>query len=338
MTLFKLKYCFFKNCKVVVFIFFMIPVLTNSQDLSFSQFYANKVNLNPAFTGSLKSKRIGMMYRDQWLGISEAYRSFLVSYDARLNRSRSGLGLVFFNDKAGSGSYNTTQIGITYSYHLKVSMFESIRIGTGLSYNQASIDPNNFLFADQIVSGASISQDLLAQSANYFNSKFGFLYSKEDNWWLGISANNLNEPNNSFLGNNSVLDKRYSVHIGKTEILKRSVNSVRTNQITYALHYQIEAKWDALDLGFYYKTGVLTMGSWYKGLPFLKRNAGDYVNHNALVLLLGLEMAHFQFGYSWDFTISKLQQSKGTQEISLAFEIGKSTRTMRPSFIPCPKF
>ena len=52
-----------------------------SQDLEFTQFYANPLYLNPAFAGSHGCPRVSMNYRDQWPGLSGSYVSYSACYD-----------------------------------------------------------------------------------------------------------------------------------------------------------------------------------------------------------------------------------------------------------------
>ena len=332
------KYHFYLKCASFFFAISISSSVSQAQDLSFSQFYANKIYLNPAFAGSIKNKKVGFSYRDQWVGVSEAFRSFAFSYSAKLKNSNNGFGLSFLNDRAGSGAYTNQQLSGAYAHNFKISHIENLRFGMGFSFNQLSIDPSKFLFADQVVSGASISQDNIASSTNYINTRFGALFTRYKNWWLGFSLNNLNEPRNSLFQNSTVLKRRYSVHAGKTILLGNFRDNQNSDKFTYAIHYQSQAGWDALDLGAYLKSGIITYGLWYKGIPLLKSNDADYINHDALVLLLGFEFEKFQFGYSRDLTISKLKRTGGTHEISVSIEFGQTNLKRKPSIMPCPKF
>ena len=55
-----------------------------SQDIEFSQFYATKNYLNPAFTGLTSDQSFSSTYRNQWPGIENAYNTHFISYDKKL--------------------------------------------------------------------------------------------------------------------------------------------------------------------------------------------------------------------------------------------------------------
>ena len=53
----------------------------NAQDPKFSQFFANPIYLNPAFTGTNVCARLHLNIRDQWPAIQGAYAAYSASYD-----------------------------------------------------------------------------------------------------------------------------------------------------------------------------------------------------------------------------------------------------------------
>ena len=63
-----------------------------AQDPIFSQFYALPLQLNPGFAGSAYAPRLGMIYRNQWTGFDNAYRTYALSYEQSLDRLNSGIG------------------------------------------------------------------------------------------------------------------------------------------------------------------------------------------------------------------------------------------------------
>jgi len=52
-----------------------------AQDAHFSQFYANPLHLNPAFTGSENCPRVALGYRNQWPALGPTYVTYSASYD-----------------------------------------------------------------------------------------------------------------------------------------------------------------------------------------------------------------------------------------------------------------
>ena len=52
-----------------------------AQSPQFSQFYANQMLLNPAFTGNTTYNRLAGNYRYQWPGVGKAFNSYALGYD-----------------------------------------------------------------------------------------------------------------------------------------------------------------------------------------------------------------------------------------------------------------
>jgi hypothetical protein len=96
-------------------------------------------------------------------------------------------------------SLNTTELGLLYSYNLRVSDYGSIRMGTQMTYATRSGNLENLIYGDQIdVFSRSInpnSIDYLDQleQFGYFDLGFGLMYGTP-NFWLGMSAYHVNNP------------------------------------------------------------------------------------------------------------------------------------------------
>ena len=86
--------------------FFSSQKESKAQDPAFSQFYANPLYLNPAFSGSAPkgAPRGNLNYRDQWPGIGRTYVTTAVSYDQYVDKVGGGLGVKFVNDRSGDGN------------------------------------------------------------------------------------------------------------------------------------------------------------------------------------------------------------------------------------------
>ncbi|HRX13148.1 MAG TPA: type IX secretion system membrane protein PorP/SprF, partial [Draconibacterium sp.] len=66
-----------KQIRYIIYLFFaMCYGAAFSQDVSFSQFFANPLHLNPAFSGSVGIPRIALQYRNQWHGFNNAFTTY----------------------------------------------------------------------------------------------------------------------------------------------------------------------------------------------------------------------------------------------------------------------
>ena len=87
-----------------------------AQDPEFSQFYANRLYLNPAYAGTERCPRVGLNYRNQWPSLDQGFVTYSASYDQHFNALSGGLGLLAMSDEAGAGTITYQNIGLLYAY------------------------------------------------------------------------------------------------------------------------------------------------------------------------------------------------------------------------------
>ncbi len=328
--------------KLLIYILFLFAGFASAQHYQFSQFYAAQTYLNPAFTGANTCAKLSMNYRNQWSRVPGGYNTFQLSYDRPIKKINSGLGLMFFNDKAGPGSLKTTQFNLLYAYELRLSKTIVARAGMSPGFTQRSIDYSALTFGDQIARGGAANsvEDVSTGKVVYFDMNIGLLvYTAKA--WGGVSFNHLTRPNQSLQGGNSPLPIEIKVHGGYKFLLKEdAANSKEQHSITAAINYKKELKFNQVDIGAFYTKGFFVVGLWYRGIPLYKP-FNWYRNNDALIFLVGLSTDKLNIGYSFDYTISRLNiaNTNGTHEVSLSYPIcSKKKGKKRPILISCPKF
>ena len=107
-----------------------------AQDPEFTQFYANKLYLNPAFAGSDRCPRFSLNYRNEWPALESTYITYSASFDQHVDAVEGGLGLHIMQDYEGDGAISTTFISGMYSYTVPVNRKFSITGGFQVSYIQ----------------------------------------------------------------------------------------------------------------------------------------------------------------------------------------------------------
>lgn len=315
------------------------------QEPQFTQFYASPLYLNPAFTGLTYEHRFTANYRNQWPGVKTAFQTYMASYDYNLSDLNSGIGGYVLQDRAGTSRLTTTQGGLNFAYRFKVNKFSEVRTGFTLAMTQKKLDYTDLIFNDQLVSGITTPVSNEAKSVEpvtYLDLGGGALYNST-NYWMGISAKHLNEPNASMAGNTDALPIYLSVHGGYRYIISARGSS-RTHLeefISASVHFRKEQKFDQFDIGAYYFKSFLNVGIWYRGLPF-KHYARGYPNRESIAILLGCEVPdkNFRIGYSYDLTISKLgiNNTQGAHEVSMVYEVAKKKKKNKRVLVSCPKF
>lgn len=310
------------------------------QDIHLTQFYSNPVFLNPAFTGANGCTRGALTYRNQWPAISNGYVSYVAAVDGYVSSMNSGFGVVFSNDKAGTGQLRTTTVMGSYAYEVHINRNYAICAGLQAGLGMKAVNMSSLVFGDQIVrNDAPSSIEVLSQSVNYFDSNTGLLFFGKK-FWVGFSAFHLNRPNESLMGVDPArMPIKYSWHGGYKFLLQGEERGDKTmnTYFTPVVHYYHQEKFDQLAFGCYFTKALVNVGFWYRGLPGKAYKPG-YTNRDAFAVLIGFANDKFNFGYSYDFTISKLSgNTKGAHEISLSYQYCKKKKR-RLVLVSCPKF
>lgn len=296
--------------------------------------------LNPAFTGVTYEHRMILNYRNQWPGVKTAYQTYMASYDYNMSDLNSGLGINIMQDRAGTAGLTHTQFGLNYAYHFKISKFSEIRLGANLNYNLKRIDFSKLKFNDQITTGSSVSFDAINyEPLSYVDFAAGALLNSTE-YWAGLSAKHLTQPNSSLVGDRVPLPLTISLHGGYRFIIEQKSKELK-RYVSPALNYRHQQKNDQLDIGLYYYHLPLNVGIWYRGLPF-KTYAPTYSSRESIALLIGFDITDYnlRIGYSYDLTLSRLgvANSLGAHEISAVYEIAQKRKRNKRVLVSCPKF
>ncbi|MBT4931191.1 MAG: PorP/SprF family type IX secretion system membrane protein [Flavobacteriales bacterium] len=329
---------------VSILIAMLVVNVASAQDPQFSQFYSAPMYLNPGFAGNTVQARGVMNYRNQWPSMPRKFVSFAASYDYNLDQLNSGIALAFQQDRAGSAGLRYSNVAVHYSYTLRLSRTFAIKPGMYFSYTFRDINQSELVFGDQLIydNPTSASQGRFTlEPVRYPDIGTGAIaYQKR--WWGGVAFHHINQPNQSLISLESRLPMRLTVHGGYNLILSRNIKRKEISSATVVGHYKSQRKWDQFDFGVYYRYKVITAGAYYRNLV-IKRNGYAQPNHDAFILLLGIEYKNLGFGYSYDITTSKLiTNSGGAHELSLVWELAsdrkKRKRRRSRYLIPCAKF
>lgn len=335
-----------RNACIFTVVLLLGAVRLTAQDPQFTQFYAAPTYLNPAFAGTLDDNRFVMNYRHQWPAVSGAFVTHNASYDQYISGIKSGIGVLFTHDRAGTGALTRTNIAVQYAYEFQLNRKVSVRPAVQIGIGQRSLNFNRLTFGDQLLRNnapGSIDPDIVQfADQNVLYPDFGtgaLLYS--DKFWFGLSAHHINRPNESLLQKDSRLPVRYSMHGGYRLRINERYYNKPTQHLVTAFNYRSQGDFDQLDVGVYYEYDPVTFGIWYRGLPGIKQSTSNYTNHDALALMLGIEIKKFYIGYSYDITISNLAvNTGGSHEISVMAKFAGKRRKKktRQRLIPCAKF
>lgn len=328
-------------------------IMAVAQDVQFSQFYAAPVFLNPAFAGASEMTRFGVNYRNQWPGLNHSFQAYSAYVDHYFFNINSGVAVIANGSRETMSGLNTSEIGMAYSYRLRLGFDNFLRFGGQASFVSRDANFENLVFGSQIdqmtgtvgdFSGENFGPDVRHRYVDY---NVGMLFNN-DKLWLGLSAHHITQPNISFVNDNiSKWPVKYSAHGGVKFDLSGGGTQRFMNQtfgrkeLLLAFNYKNQQPFQQLDLGAQINIQPLVVGVWYRGLP---TPGASLPNNESLIGVLGISLGNgVDIGYSYDFTLSRLgvANTGGAHEVSMRFSFlagnaGQGGRKV--SSMPCFKY
>ncbi|AZQ65343.1 type IX secretion system membrane protein PorP/SprF [Flammeovirga pectinis] len=346
------QFCIRKRLIPLLSIFLLLGLAVNAQDPQFSQFYAAPLYLNPAMAGNTYDGRATLNYRNQWVGLPANFETYMVGYDQYIPSKNIALGGTIRQDRStvnGSQSFTNTSVEVIGSYLLSISNNLKVNFGLQLGFMQSSLAFNNLLFSDQIGTGGTIggptAETLLNDNAFAPDISAGMLvYGR--GFWGGLALHHINSPNVSFMGGKQHYPMKFSLMGGYVIPLeyanrRQTVKSYTGKSISPVVLFMQQGQATQLSLGAYANLSPLLIGIWYRGLPLIKQNDAQAINHDAIIAMIGVKVQRLKFGYSMDWTLTRLpQQGAISHEISLGYDLNiykdyRKKKKKKAQLLPC---
>lgn len=296
----------------------------SAQDFHLSMYDAAPMYLNPAMTGVVEGYwRIHAHYRTQWKAVNfKPYVTGLVSFD--MPYKKWGFGGQIVNYRAGIGNYNALQgIGsAAYTLSLDKSRNHNLSFGLQGGITQKSVVYQLHTFDNQYTTDNGGGFDNTLNSGEAFNGQsfivpelnFGamYYYTKQQsllNPFIGVSAFNLLQPNESFFGETNDLPLRIYTHTGVR------INVTETFFVLPKVLYMRQREFQELtfagDVGLYLKAPeVFLLG----GLV--------YRNKDAAIISIGARKINYIVKFAYDINLSSLTEAstgRGGFEVSFTY-------------------
>ena len=233
-----------------------MPLVTDAQDPYFSQFFANRVYLNPAYAGFDPGTSITLNFREQWFGLpdgkpaaaSRSYRTYNVAADIQLpcildlEDINLGVSIIAARDEAGQAPLITNSFGLAISHEQPLIRKASkspwqrldLRAGLQVGLHEKSIKDDYFIYSGQLdpVAGLLTNPSALSLARSFFpNFNAGIMLrgyhnrSKYSNtlFTMGLTLANINRPDQSLreVTAPARLPLRITFHAGFTQRLTR---------------------------------------------------------------------------------------------------------------------
>ncbi|WMJ72173.1 type IX secretion system membrane protein PorP/SprF [Cytophagaceae bacterium ABcell3] len=328
----------------------LLANLSHAQDFQLTQFYASPLLLNPGFAGATGQNRATLHNRVQWTGLAKPYRAHVASFDHSMPQQRSGIGVMVASEVNGTSRFRTQTANVVYSHRIDVNSSWSIRPGLQFGVGNRRIDYSQLVFGDQIYERGltGTQEDFSNMNSRYFFDVASGVVVHNSQVWIGFSAHHLNRPDVTFVRSGEALPIRMSVHGGAkinldNNRIRSSYKSRPDNVLIPSFNYKQQGNFRQLDLGMYWNYEPIIVGAWYRGIPVFSSEEG-YPFRDAVAILVGTKFNGFYFGYSYDFTVSRMEvyNSGGAHELSISYVFPerrkKKPKKRRDMIIPCPDF
>ena len=275
-----------------------------AQDPHFTQHFSTGIYCNPAFTGSTGKARLNAAYRNQWPNIGGGgFNTYFMSFDFCKEKLPIDIGIFYLNDRAGGVTLKTNQVGLSLGRSFRMFKNVSLRIGFSGALASRKLDIGNLTFGDP--SDPINNSPLL--SVNYALINFGMVMHS-NRFLLGISASNLNEPNQGFFGSQSRLPLKYTLQ----GAIRINMNDIENLSGIYISGIYINQQ----DFNTYLPGIIYRYKFFRAGLAYRYKDA--------FISNLAYAGKNLSIGYSYDYTVSKLtNKTGGSHEFTINWTFGK---------------
>ncbi len=277
-----------------------------SQQLpQYSQYMLNELAINPAVSGKDEFTDMRSNIRHQWIGITDAPRTYMLSVHGPIQAENMGIGVNLYTDVVGPT--RRTGLNFSYAYHLKLEDEMRLSMGVSAGMIQWGIDGSKIILREEG------DQNLLNTYQTTMVPDFGagIYFHKKNQFYAGFSIPQLYQAPIALYagaGKKSKLVNQFNLN----GAYRFELDEDFTIEPSMLLKYEIPAP-PKLDIGArcIYKDQV-----WV---------GATYRHRDAVSVLLGyLYENYLMIGYSYDVTTTNIKKySSGTHEIMLGIRFSK---------------
>lgn len=271
----------------------------------YSQYMLNQMAINPAVAGKDEYAEARSNNRLQWIGITDAPRTYVLTVQGPIEEKHMGLGMTLFTDI--TGPTRRTGLSFSYAYHLKLQKDLNLSMAASAGILQWGIDGNKLSLKDDG------DGQLLTTYQNAYVPDFGagvYLH-KKDQFYLGFSLPQLYQaPIKLYDGayKNSKVVSQFNLNGG----YMFTINNDFKLEPSFLFKYEFPAP-PKLDIGV---RGLYRDEIW----------AGTAYRHNdAISVMAGYMYQNYLLvGYSYDITTTRLKKYyTGTHEVMLGIRFSR---------------
>lgn len=274
-------------------------------DAQVSQYWKMKNFYNPSFIAETDNIESSLIHRRQWVGITNAPVTSIVSLNMPLKffGKDHGIGAIVTTEKAGL--FNNTHMLGQYTYKFKFKNNKHLHVGLQGGLLDVGFDASGIKIPS---SEDHDQQDIAIPAAagdKVVDAGLGVAWITP-NYYVGLSINHLWEPKfamddnrDAYIARTYYLMGGYNIRLGNPLIELQPSALFKTDVVDYKLDLTARIEYNKMFNG-----GI----SWREGEGF--------------VFLLGVKIRNIDAGYSYDLSTSEISKvSHGSHEVFIRYSI-----------------
>lgn len=282
-----------------------------------SQYWKVKTFFNPAFAAEKDSIQATLLHRQQWVGVENAPKTFILSADMPISflGRKHGVGIIALNESAGL--FKNTSVGGQYVYKKRWKK-NLLNVGVQVGFLNIGFDASKIRIPDsQKEDGSEIAGTPAETRVIDGNIGVAWLAPK---YYIGISSTHITQP--SF-----ELDDGTATSVSRIYYFTAGYN-IRLHNPLYELQPSVLVKSDNVVIQ-YDLTARLVYNKFFNGGVSWRKDDG-------FVFLLGINILGVDAGYAYDLSTSEIAlKSKGSHEFfvryAMPIKLKKSGQTSHKS-------
>ena len=295
----------------IVFIMLLGFIKLSAQQLPhYSNYMLNSYVMNPAVAGSNEYFEGMSNNRYQWVGITDAPRTYILSVNGPTKFANVGVGGTVYSDIVGPT--RRTGFSLSYAYHLKLTSNIKLSMGLSAGLLQFMVDGSKITLSDP--NDVALSNGLQSVLIPDFGAGV-YAYPTSKKWYAGISIPQVMQNRIKFFDYATSKSNKLATHFYGIGGYKFDINEDFKIEPSICLKY---AKPTPLqfDLGVrvFYKEKV------WLGAAFRVKDA--------VSVMVGYNLKeNITFAYAYDFTTSNIKKySNGSHELVIGIRFHKNNK------------
>lgn len=327
--------------QVIIFMFLVLAKSIFAQDPVFTQAFTMPETLNTGFTGATEGTKAGMIHRTQWPGIDFSINTQFAFVDTWFDAYNSGIGISILNHKETKSRYTFTQLNLNYAIAFQISDSWYFRPSISVGIGSKDYGFQNLLLEDQIninsgIINTSSMDAALLNEQNFFADFSASLLLNNEHSWIGATFRHLNKSNISMTQRGDTpLGIFLSVH-GLIEIPMSYFFRDNQNSIYLFSNFMKQDDFVRFDFGSQYVYDKFSIGVSIATNPAKNEYNDSFIT--SVNPFIGFKWEGWKFNYSYGFNTSKIGQTGGVYELSIAYEFSTNGFANNGRRLKCPVF